>query len=110
MKTKKPVRKRPGTRKAGDVFGRMLEKSELFEYRFSGFEDGHWERWFHVRDIITIQDGWVRVWDVLTCKENNPVVVKGDTVEVKVPGARQTCLFRFYTAPRRIKSLKEVVR
>ena len=111
-KTKKPVRKKPGTRKAGDVFGRMLEKSELFEYMVLCPEDKseeHWERWLHVQDMISVQDGGVRVWDVFSCDDDHPVVVKGDTVEITPPHG-STCLFRFYTAPRRIKNLKDLVK
>ena len=111
-KTKKPAKK-PGTRKAGEVFGRMLERASLFDYKveYPGCkEEAHWEFWTSSRDFISVRDGRVCVWDVVTIDENHPVVVKGDTVEVMDRLSGNRVLFRFYTSPRRIKNLKELVK
>lgn len=113
MKTKRPVRKKPGTRKAGDVFGRLLEKATFFDYKveYPGCEEeAHWEFWTSVRDFIGVRDGQVCVWDVATMDENSPVVVKGDTVEARDRLSGNRILFRFYGVPRRISNLKDLVK
>ena len=109
---KKTVKKKPGLT-AGDVFGRMLERATFFDYKveYPGCEEvALCEFWTSVRDFICVRGGEVCVWDVVTMDENSPVVVKGDTVEVRDRLSGNRILFRFYGAPRRIGNLKEMVK